>query len=212
MTDIVRESPVSFETTPKRVEKRDGWNVAMAYDRETEPYIVDLSHRPRFDLQNGTLSSFHPFGVAIPETPGMSVLEKGFLVNRMNRTQASLWHLDGRLPELPDDPAYTDVTDATLCMGIVGKELFSIAEKLTGLDFLDPGKKPPFLVQGPLLHVPAQIVVLNRKPESPALIFTCSRGYGRSMVNAIMAAGAEFSLVPAGEEQFTAWIKTIELK
>ncbi|HKK90551.1 MAG TPA: sarcosine oxidase subunit gamma SoxG [Desulfobacteraceae bacterium] len=209
MTNIVRESPVSFEKTPKRVENRGGWKVAMAYDKETEPCIVDLSHKPRFDLQDGSLSSFHPFGIAVPETPGMSVLENGFLVNRMNRTQASVWHLDGSPPQLPDDPAYTDVTDAAMCVAIMGKALFSIGEKLTSLDFLEPGKKAPFLVQGPLFHVPAQIVVLSRKPESPALIFTCSRGYGRSMVKAIMDAGAEFNLVPAGEERFTTWIKTI---
>jgi len=36
---------------------------------------------------------------------------------------------------------------------------------------------------------------------------TCSRGYGRDMIDSIFHAGEEFGLKPAGEAMFTSWIK-----
>ena len=83
-----------------------------------------------------------------------------------------------------------------------------MAEKLTNLDFMDPAKKAPFLLQGPFCHVPCQIVTLEKKADgSGGFLLTCSRGYGDSMVGAILEAGAEFGLKPAGEERFTAWME-----
>ena len=110
---------------------------------------------------------------------------------------------------MPDESGYTDVTESTMCVALIGKNVFSICEKLTALDFMDPQKKAPFLFQGPFSHVPCQIVILNKEGENPGLILTCSRGYGRDMIDSILHAGEEFGLNPAGESRFTNWIKSL---
>jgi len=209
MKEIQRVSPVVLKSTPLKTEKRDNWEVVMEYSSEGDgPYLVDLSHRPRFDLQDADLSIFKPFGIKLPETPGTCCLEKGILANRMNRTQVSLYNLErGDDVTMPDESGYTDVTEATLCVALIGKKVFSICEKLTALDFMDKKRKAPFLFQGPLSHVPCQIVTLNKEGDNSGLILTCSRGYGRDMIHSLLAAGQEFGLKPAGEKRFTNWIK-----
>ncbi len=211
MREIQRISPVVFKSTPLKTEKRDNWDVVMEYSAEGDgPYIADLSHRPRFDCQSSDLDSVTPFGITLLHIPGKSVLEKGVLANRMNSTQVSLFNLAGDDSiTMPDESIYTDVTESTLCVALFGKNVFSICEKLTALDFMDPDKKTPFLYQGPFSHIPCQIITLNREGEDTGLIFSCSRGYGRDMIHSIMDAGEEFGLRPAGEQKFTFWLEKI---
>ncbi len=130
-------------------------------------------------------------------------MEKGFLINRMNRTQASVWHLTGEQPDAPDGPAYTETTDATMFVALIGRKTYAIAEKLTSLDLANPAQKTPFLLQGPIAHVPCQVVTLAQSGEHCDILFTCSRGYAQSMVGAILEAGEEFGLRPAGEAAFS---------
>jgi hypothetical protein len=211
MKEIQRVSPVVLKSTPIKTEKRDNWDVVMEYKGETDgPYLVDLSHRPRFDLQDADLSGITPFGMTIPGTPGQSLLENGVLANRMNRTQVSLFNLDGEEGlAMPAESGYTDVTESTICVALIGKETFSICEKLTALDFMESGRTTPFLFQGPFSHVPCQIVTLSRDGDKSGIVLTCSRGYGRDMIHSILHAGEEFKLVPAGEKRFTTWINSL---
>ena len=207
MQRILRQSPVSFDAVPVKTEERDGWSVVLEYEDEgSGPYVVDLSHRPRRDLQDADIGGIQTLGISLPNAPGQCVFEKGFLINRMNRTQASVWHLDGPATVFPEDAAFTDVTDATVFLTIFGQGLFAILEKLSALDFLDPSREAPFLLQGPVSHVPCQIVTLDKTPARSGVLMTCSRGYGRDMVDAILAAGAEFKLRPAGEQAFSRWL------
>jgi hypothetical protein len=209
MIEIERISPVVFTSTHVKTERRGNWNVVMEYSAEGDgPYLVDLSHKPRFDLQDSDLAAKTPFGIKLPETPGSSVLENGILANRMNGTQVSLYNLDGEDdPTLIDDFGATDVTESTLFVALLGKSIFSICEKLAALDFMDPARTAPFLFQGPFSHVPCQIVTLNKEGDSSGLVLTCSRGYGKDMIHSILHAGEEFGLKPAGEDRFTAWVK-----
>jgi glycine cleavage system aminomethyltransferase T len=133
------------------------------------------------------------------------------LVNRMNRTQAAVWHLNpSEPPKPPAETAYTDVTEATVFLALFGPDVFSIVEKLTALDLCRPEPGPPFLVQGPFSRVPCQIVVLERNGETDGgLLFTCSRGYTADMVASVLSAGREFGLRPAGEKAFVRWIATV---
>lgn len=214
MKEIQRVSPVGFKSTPLKTENRDNWEFVMEYSGEGEgPYLVDLSHRPRFDLQNSNLAAITPFGMTLPEVPGVSLLENGILANRMNGTQVSLLNLAGQddvsMPEGPGETGYTDVTESTLCVALIGKEVFSICEKLTALDFMDTKRVTPFLFQGPFSHVPCQIVTLSKEGDNCGIILTCSRGYGRDMIHSILHAGEEFKLMPAGESRFTSWIKNL---
>ncbi len=236
MVEIKRYSPVSFKASPKKREIRDNFIVVLEYEGEEQPsvsqsdskdnYIVDLSHIRRFDVQSSNLDSITPYGVTIPEGICQSSLQNGLLINRMNRIQASIFCLpikkDGSSKECGSDfkcscdfdckcdpkksSAYTETTEVGMCMAIIGKNVFSITEKLTSLDFMDPLKKIPFLYQGPMSHIPCQIITLSRDGAKSGIIFTASRGYGKDMTHAIMDAGTEFGLKPAGEERFTSWV------
>lgn len=210
MVDIKRVSPVSFGKFPKRTEVRDNWTIAMEYDGEGQGLsIVDLSHLTRLDVQTKDLSGVTPFGVAIPEVPGQSVLEGGVLINRMNGTQASVFQLPGNAAQRPTDVFVTETTENTLCVAIMGKDVFSFMEKVTNLDFLDPKMTAPFLFQGPCCHVPCQIITLSKDGEKAGLILTCSRGYGKDMIHSLMDSGLEFNMQPAGEEKFSAWVASL---
>ena len=210
MENIIRRSAVSFDAAPARTEERDTWSVVLEYEDEgAGPYVVDLSHRPRWDLQNAEIGGVESLGIRIPDKPGQCVLENGFLINRMNRTQASVWHLSGETPAFPDDPAFTDITDSTIFLAVFGQDIFGILEKLSALDFLDSSRQAPFLLQGPFSHVPCQIVTLDKTPGRSGILMTCSRGYARDMVGAVLEAGAEFKLRPAGEHAFAEWLAAI---
>ena len=210
MDSIIRRSAVSFDATPAKTEERDNWSVVLEYEDEgAGPYVVDLSHRARWDLQDGEIGGIQPLGIQVPEIPGQCQFDNGILINRMNRTQASVWHLSGETPDIPDDPAFTDVTDSTVFLAVLGKDLFLILEKLTSLDFLDLSQKTPVLMQGPFSHVPCQIVTLEKTPGRSGILMTCSRGYAHDMVGAILEAGAEFKLRPAGEQAFTGWLNEL---
>ncbi len=211
MIELERISPVIFKSRPVKTEIRDNWKVVMEYSTEGDgPYLVDLSHKPRFDLQDGDLAARQPFGISLPETPGSSVLENGILANRMNHTQVSLYNLGEQdNSTIMDEPGITDVTEATLFVALIGKDIFSICEKLTALDFMDPARTAPFLFQGPFSHVPCQIVTLEKEGDNAGLVLTCSRGYGQDMIHSILQAGEEFGLKPAGEDKFTAWINSL---
>jgi len=210
MENITRRSAVAFDAASAKTEERDNWSVVLEYEDEgAGPYVVDLSHRARWDLQDAEIGGIQSLGIRVPDNPGQCVFENGILINRMNRSQASVWHLSGDTPACPDNFAFTDVTDSTVFLAVFGKDLFAILEKLTALDFLDPFRKIPFLLQGPFSHVPSQIVTLERTPGRSAILMTCSRGYARDMVGAILEAGAEFNLRPAGEQAFSGWLKEL---
>ena len=210
MERIKRCSPAQFEGRPLKTKEQGDWTVVLEYEGEGKgPWVIDLSHRARWDLQDADISKQQPWGLNIPDTPGRCVFGDGVLINRMNRTQASIWHLSGEDLAVPDDQAFTDVTDATVFLALIGKNIFSIAEKLTSLDFRDPLKDTPFLLQGPFSHVPCQMVILENIPEKSAILFTCSRGYAQDMIAAILEAGAEFDLHPAGENAFSDWVNKI---
>ncbi len=196
-----------FPQEAKQVEKQGHWAVVMEYASEGEgPWIIDLSHRPRWDLQDSDLSRFKPFEIDIPGKPGQCRLENNVLANRMNRTQVSLWQLTGDRLETPEDTAFTSTMDVTVCLAILGKAVFSIAEKLSSLDFRDPALSTPRLFQGPFAHVPCQMVIAGQPDDMPGMLLTCSRGYARDMVAAILHAGHEFKLQPAGQLAFDKWV------
>ena len=211
MKNLQRVSPVVLKGRPVKTKKSiDNWEIVMEYEGEGKGhYLIDLSHKQRFDLQDSNLAEQKPFQMTIPEIPGNSVLDKGILINRMNNTQVSIYNLGENNISMPENSGFTDVTEATLFVALIGKNIFSICEKLTSLDFMNPEQNAPFLFQGPFSHVPCQIVTLRKNPENSGLVLTCSRGYGRDMINAVIEAGKEFGLQSAGEEKFNNFIKKI---
>lgn len=212
MVQIKRESPVRLGIGARRIEMRDNWAVALEYDDEgSGPWIVDLAHKTRWDLQDGNIGEFTLFDPAVPTAPGFSTRIGDMLINRMNRTQASIWHLGASAPAIPDAMGCTDVSEATVFVALFGPKVFLLAEKLTNLDFMDPARVAPFLLQGPFCHVPCQIVTLQKAADgSGGFLLACSRGYADSMVHAIFQAGAEFGLRPAGEHRFNDWLQSLQ--
>ena len=212
MTVIQRYSPVKFESSTLKTEIRDNWEIVLAYhDEGLGPWLVDLSHKTRWDLQDSQIDDPSSSGLTVPPSPGACLLNTDTLVNRMNRTQTAIWHLGTGTMKLPDFTGYTDVTESTVFLALFGPEIFHVVEKLTALDFLDPARKAPFLLQGPFCHVPCQIVTLQKNTDlSGGLLLTCSRGYADSMVHAILDSGAEFGLRPAGETRFADWVHGVQ--
>ena len=204
MESIRRYSPVSFEKKAIQIEQRGDWEIALKYeDKGNGPYLVDLSHIAKWDIQDERIARIQPMGITIPEAPGACIYEKGVLISRMNQTQAVACHLVAHDSVLPDDSCYTDITEAFALLALIGEHVFSIMEKITALDLLSPRTAPPFFVQGPILHVPCRIDVL----ADDTLLIAFSRGYGSSMVKAILEAGSEWDLKPAGELVFKNYIE-----
>ncbi|MBR9979635.1 MAG: sarcosine oxidase subunit gamma SoxG [Desulfatitalea sp.] len=211
---IERSSPVSFAMAPEQLVLRGDWPVVLRYPHEgAGPWLVDLSHGGKWDFQSAALDRLAPRGVVLPERPGACACAQGILCSRLNPTQAVAWHIAGPVPSPPDTCDVTDVTDAVALLGLVGPKLLPTLEKLTALDFVKPARAAPFILQGPVAHVPSRVVCFaTPTAAASALIISCARGYARDMVDALLEAGKEFGLRPAGELAWTAWIDTIDYK
>ncbi|MXX56279.1 MAG: hypothetical protein F4Z44_10945, partial [Gemmatimonadetes bacterium] len=83
-----RRSPVSFGARPAATESRDGWTVVLRYDGEGDhpgPFLVDLSHRPRWDYQHSRVATHRPMGLPVPERLGGVGVHGPLVSHRMNR-------------------------------------------------------------------------------------------------------------------------------
>ena len=202
-TPILRRSPLLLPITPVESERRDGWEVILEYEGEDQgPWLVDLSHRQRWDVQDGRIDDQRPFGLDVPTAWGDTVSGKGLLINRMNRTQVSIWHIGpGAAPSTPAEVPFTDTTDSHCWLAVIGESTPRVMEALTGLDLFPPGLDGPRLTQGPVLHIPAQIVSF---PAACALM-TVSRGYGQTFTEAILHAAGDLGIRPGGERVFSRW-------
>ncbi|MCG8467757.1 MAG: hypothetical protein MJB57_06040 [Gemmatimonadetes bacterium] len=162
--------------------------------------LVDLSHRARWDVQDGAIDELRPFGVAVPRDPGDVAIASGLMINRMNRTQASVWHIGpGPTPATPDDVAVTDTTDANAWIAIVGDAVAGVMEHVTSLDLFEPGRSLPRLIQGPVLGVPCQVVVGSRT----GALLTFARGYAQTFADALLDSAAPAGLGTGGERVFS---------
>ena len=147
MNDLIRRSPISFDAAPAQTVNRGGWEVVLTYEDEkgSGARLVDLSHKSKWDVQDGDIESIKPFGLDVPADYNACNLGDGMIVNRMNRTQAAVWQLGEAAPEAPAEAAYTETTDAQALIALFGPDAPAIAETLTGLDlFPAPGGNSPF--------------------------------------------------------------------
>ncbi|MXW67637.1 MAG: hypothetical protein F4Z72_11665, partial [Gemmatimonadales bacterium] len=206
-----RRSPVRFDAAPARTERRAGWNVVLDYETDRAPTdalrqacLIDLSHRARWDVQHRDIRTVRPFGLDVPRTPGDVAVRDGLMINRMNGTQASIWHVGpGAPPAMPDGPHYTDTTDSHCWLALLGDSVPEVLESVTDLDLFDPARARPCLTQGPVLHVPCQVVTWREN----AVLIAFSRGYGLTFVEALLESGRHAGLRPAGERLFTDWVR-----
>ncbi|MBN2059137.1 MAG: sarcosine oxidase subunit gamma SoxG [Deltaproteobacteria bacterium] len=199
-----RYSPVRFNRAPARTRKRNGWEVVLEYEEEERgPFLVDLSHIGKWDVQGEDLPLLRPAGLAIPGDSEQCLLTGDFLLNLIKWNWATIWHFSEEMPDFADEFAFTNVTEAYALLALIGRDAFLIMEKLTSLDLLSPARKPPFLIMGPVLHIRSQVAVLSREDERSTVLVACSRGYGQSMADNILDAGKEYALKPGGEDIFS---------
>ena len=207
MLKIIRKSPVNFDARPIKTESKGDWEIVLEYDNEgLGPHIIDLSHVPRWGAQDADLSRLRPWGCEIPPVAGDCFLRQGILISRLSQNQAIFYHLFDTLPTVPDEPALTEVTDASAVMVLIGKEILAILEKCTALDITPKLNKAPCLLQGPIFHVPCQIVTMGEVEDTCVAIIACPRGYAKSMVAGLIEAGNHLNLRPAGKNAFLKWI------
>jgi len=204
MERIRRYSPVTFAHSVARTQERNGWEIVLEYEDEAGgPFLIDLSHIGKWDVQGESLSSIRPAGLVIPEDSEHCALTESFLVNLIKWNWATIWHFSQDMPDFASDYAFTNVTEAYALLALVGPDVLSIMEKVTVLDLFSPDRKPPFLTMGPVLHVRSQVVVLAREVDSSAVLVACPRGYGQSMAEALLDAGKGRGLRPGGEDIFS---------
>lgn len=202
MSAALRRSPVDFAAAPAATEVRDGWTVVLRYADEKRrggPWLVDLSHRRRWDFQDSQLASLAPMGLNVPDAPGQVGVQGPLVINRMNLTQVAIWHLGaGGLSGSPSGAGFTETTDGHCMLAFVGEGVPEVLEYLTPLDLFEPGRRTPFLTQGPVLRVPCQIVTF----ASDLAVMTFARGYGETFAAAALESGAPAGLVAGGEDVF----------
>ncbi len=207
MSEITRYSPVKFDSIPSREEVRRGWQIVLDFeDQGEELYLVDLSHLPRWDVQNKNLSKFKPFGLDIPQKPNRAVRKGAQLIGRLNQAQCLVWSLDGDdLPPL-DGAELTELTDAQAVLALVGMNLEEVVETITPVDIFGSAVKTPCLFQAPVFQIPCQIIRLDNTGETDAILIACARGYGQTMAEAILKSGNRRKPIPGGEKVFTDWL------
>jgi len=202
--EVERRSPVLLPGKIVDTTVRDHWTVVLSYaDEGLGPWLVDLSHGRRWDFQGLSLAEAIPTGwPKLPDAPGGVVLSTGGLVGRIGPRQALLWTFGDESTIQPKVSVATEVTEGTLCIALLGRDIFRIAEKLTRLDLTAPCRRTPFLLLGPFAHITCQIVVSSHDPERGAFLVSCARGFGHDMVHALLSAGKEYGMRPAGEKRF----------
>lgn len=204
MESLRRYSPVILPDTPARTRERNGWEVVLEYKNEgTGPFLIDLSHIGKWDVQGEDLPSLRPAGLAIPADSEHCLLTGEFLLNLIKWNWATIWHFSEEMPDFADEYAFTNVTEAYALLVLMGGEAFSVMEKLTSLDLLAPVRKPPFFIIGPVARIRSQVVVLSKEEGRSAVLVACPRGYGQFMADIMLDAGEEYGLRPGGEEIFS---------
>ncbi|MCP4683779.1 MAG: sarcosine oxidase subunit gamma SoxG [Desulfobacterales bacterium] len=212
MTSLKRRSPVTFTHQPAQTAMRNGWEIVLKFEDEIKgPFLIDLSHIEKWDIQGEDLPEFTPGGLPMPKFQGHCSLGNDLVISRVKLNWATIWQLTNKLNGHFQEYAYTNVTEAYTLLALVGREIFSIMETVTSLDLQDPERHTPFLLLGPVLHVRSQIVVLNRNETSSALLLACSRGYGQAMADALLDAGEKWGLKPGGENVFSSSLASMSV-
>jgi hypothetical protein len=203
---LKRQSPIRFDAVVAEVTEHKDWQVVLAYEDEKEgPWLIDLSHRQRWDFQDIDVGSKSPFGLQVPARPGQVSVQRGFLITRMNGTQTAIWQLgQNEIEAAPDDTACTDMIDAHCMLAVLGAGAPRVLEHLSNLDLFDPQRAMPFLTQGPVMGIPCQVVTLG----ADCVLMTLSRGYGQTFADAMQHAASGCNLKPGGENRFNRWVRS----
>ena len=87
-------------------------------------------------------------------------------------------------------------------LAVLGHGAPQVMEHVSNLDLFRPDRQMPFLTQGPIMHIPCQVVTV----DMDCVLMTFSRGYGQSFADAMLHAASGRRLRPGGEGVFTRWL------
>jgi len=204
---LKRVSPLDMGLKAERVLARNGWEIPLAYFGErpqSTMFVTDLSHVPKWSLQGGSdLNSIRPEDLSIPEKPGMIVLERNLLLIRSTPSECRIMSFGEDTPVL-EETGFTDVTDAYAAVAVVGTRCFDVLAKLSSIDF--EGQSSPRAALAPVEDVTCLLVHISGSGGIPGIILAGARGYGHFFLEALLDAGKEFSIQPAGWERFSQWM------
>ncbi len=205
---VIRRSPIVMPAEAAKSRRLGEWPVVWRYrDEGTGPWLVDLSHVAKWDVQDRGLDDLRPGDLSIPSGFGECVLREGVLVQRLNATQARLWDLSGTGFSLADPGRATDVTDGFCLLALLGgPAAVSVMERVSTLDISPGGRSFPYLLQGPVTNVASQVVVFG-PAEPSAFLIAFARGYAQALVDFLLAAGAPLRLRPAGLKRFHQYLQ-----
>jgi glycine cleavage system aminomethyltransferase T len=203
---LKRVSPLDMGLKAERVLARNGWEIPLAYVGErtrSSMFVTDLSHVPKWSLQGPGLEAISPAGLSIPEKPGMITLEHGLLLVRLTPSECRIMSFGEDTPVF-EETDFTDVTDAYATVAVVGTRCFDVLAKLSSIDF--EGQFSPRAALAPVEDVTCLLAHITGRGGVPGIILAGARGYGHFFLEALLDAGKEFSIQPAGWERFRLWI------
>lgn len=214
MTEAVlfrRRSPIVFDEVPAETEYRDGFRVVLRYEHEGGgPFLIDISHRPKWSIHDRQLSRIHPCRMDLPEVPNTCTLRNGFLLLRLTEFRAQVWHLFGQSVEIPSEFPYNDITGGDALLALTGRDIPAILEKAAPLDLRQPQRPLPRMFQGPVFDVPCILSVLEHSFANSLVLLACGRSYGQSMAENLLKTGEGWKMRPAGERMFTNFMRELE--
>jgi hypothetical protein len=210
MQNYKRRSPLRFAVPPAKTAARRGWEVALSFPGDDgTPVVVDLSHAGKWELYARGLEGRQVGPAVIPATPGQVTLTADLAVSLCRPSVALIWQLsENALPALPAGVDCTEITDGIALMALIGEDVLRVFEKVSDLDLALPADQTVGFVQGPVLDTPAQAMVLSDQDTVPGVLLAVARGYGQSVLESLMDAGAQFGLQPAGEQRFQKWLNS----
>ena len=122
----LRRSPVAFDANPAATEMRDAWRVVLRYQDEEQhggPRLVDLSHRRRWDYQDGSLATQRPMNLPVPPGYGQVACARSTRY-RTHEPNPGLDLAPGCGDAPPDhaveETAFTETTDGHCMLAFAG--------------------------------------------------------------------------------------------
>ncbi len=209
MQGYKKQSPIRFPDSPLKTERRQGWEVALTYaGDDASLVIIDLSHITKWELYGRGLEGQQVGPAAIPHIAGQVNLSAGLAVCLCRPSVALIWQLADEFSwTLPVGVKLTEITDNYALVALIGADGPRVMEKIADLDLFLPAEQTVRFVQGPILDGASQVMILSSPDSSTGLLLAVCRGAGQSIVDAILDAGGEFGLQPAGEQVFKTWLR-----
>lgn len=201
-----RISPVTLPSEAKKTKVYNSFAVVLNYEGEKGGSgLVDLSHLPKYELLSYHIdTNYQIFG--IPEDNCGAVLSKEKAVCRLTPERALLWYFSEENSAKHQSRELNDISDGQALLFFTGRNIFSVMERIASLDISETKETGLLFVQGPVLGIPAKILVCTNQNQQPGIFFAVARGYGQSIADALLSAGSDCLLAPAGEEIFSAWL------